>query len=49
MRGSEAIDSDLRIVAMVRRSFACLGEPMPASTVLDELLDERNAARSMPG
>ncbi|MCA2253874.1 hypothetical protein JF710_11905 [Mycobacterium intracellulare] len=45
MRDFEAIESELRLVAAVRRALAELGSQMPATTVLDELLDERNSGR----
>lgn len=37
------IDSELRLVAAVRRSCVELGGGMPTTAVLDGLLDERNA------
>ncbi|ULE35043.1 hypothetical protein [Mycobacterium sp. IDR2000157661] len=43
MRDRNTIDSELRLVAAVRRTCSELGAPNPSTTVLDELLDERNA------
>lgn len=43
VRDRDTIDSELRLIAAVRRSCAELGGGMPTTTVLDELLDERNA------
>lgn len=41
MRDRETIDSELRLVVAVRRFLLDIGEPLPSTTVLDELLDER--------
>ncbi|WP_165703532.1 hypothetical protein [Mycobacteroides abscessus] len=43
MRDRDAIDSELRLVAAVRRTCAELGGAKPTTAVLDGLLDERNA------
>ncbi|WP_036464600.1 hypothetical protein [Mycolicibacterium neoaurum] len=45
VRHSEIVESELRLAAAVRRALAEPGESMPSTTVLDELLDERNAGR----
>jgi len=41
MRDIEAIDSELRSVAAVRRRARELGGPLPLLDVVDALLDER--------
>lgn len=46
MRDRETIDSELKLVAAVRRTCAELGGAMPTTVVLDALLDERNAGSS---
>lgn len=43
VRDRDVIDSELRLVAAVRRTCAELGGAMPTTAVLDRLLDERNA------
>ncbi|EUA17556.1 MULTISPECIES: hypothetical protein [Mycobacterium] len=43
MRDLDVIDSELRVVAAVRRILTELGEPLPRITTMDELLDERCA------
>ncbi|SLE60683.1 Uncharacterised protein [Mycobacteroides abscessus subsp. massiliense] len=43
VRDRDAIDSELRLVAAVRRTCAELGGAKPTTAVLDGLLDERNA------
>lgn len=40
-RDREVIDSELRLLAAVRRTVAEEGGPAPDITVVDELLDER--------
>jgi hypothetical protein len=44
MRDVETIDSELRLVAMLRRAARERGGPLPSIDVADALLDERNAA-----
>ncbi|WP_156425214.1 hypothetical protein [Mycobacterium sp. GA-1285] len=41
MRDVEAVDNEIRLVALVRRSIVEQGGPL-TSTVIDQLLDERN-------
>jgi hypothetical protein len=41
MRGVETIDSELRLVAALRRAALDLGGPLPWIEVADALLDER--------
>ena len=43
VRDRDVIDSELRLVAAVRRTCAEMGGAMPTTAVLDGLLDERNA------
>lgn len=43
------IDSELRLVAAVRRTCAELGGAIPTTDVLDGLLDERNAGSRNAG
>jgi hypothetical protein len=45
VRDGDVIDSELRLVAAVRRTCAELGGAMPTTAVLDELLNERNVGR----
>ncbi|WP_041782285.1 hypothetical protein [Mycolicibacterium chubuense] len=47
MRDRDLIDSELRLVAAVRRTCAEMGDAMPTTVVLDALLDERNAAAAI--
>ncbi|WP_157933560.1 hypothetical protein [Mycobacteroides abscessus] len=46
MRDRDVIDSELRLVAAVRRTCAEFGGAMPTTALLDELLDERTAGGS---
>ncbi|ORW05018.1 MULTISPECIES: hypothetical protein [Mycobacterium] len=48
MRDIETIDSELRLVAAVRRILIELGEPLPDIKRMDELLDERCALTCSP-
>jgi hypothetical protein len=41
MRDIETIDSELRLVAAVRRAARERGRPLPSTDVADALLDER--------
>ncbi|HWS91177.1 MAG TPA: hypothetical protein VN255_09050 [Mycobacterium sp.] len=41
MRDLDIIDSELRLLAAVRRTAADLGGPLPPIGLVDELLDER--------
>jgi hypothetical protein len=41
MRGIETIDSELRLVAALRRAARERGGPLPSIGVADALLDER--------
>jgi hypothetical protein len=41
MRDVEVIDSELRLLAAVRRAVTAMGGPPPSLTTVDELLDER--------
>jgi hypothetical protein len=43
VRDRDVIDSELRLVAAVRRTCAELGGAVPTTAVLDGLLEERNA------
>lgn len=43
VRDRDVIDSELRLVAAVRRTCAEMDGSMPTTAVLDGLLDERNA------
>ena len=45
MRDREIIDSELRPVAVLRRTVRDEGGPMPSTAPMDELLDERLAHR----
>ena len=49
MRDREIIDSELRLLAAVRRTIRDEGGPMPTTAPMDELLDERLAHRGRPG
>ena len=42
MRDLETIDSDLRLVAFLRRAARDQGGPLPSIDVADALLDERH-------
>ena len=44
MRDVETIDSELRLVAMLRRAARERGGPLPSIDVADALLDERPQA-----
>lgn len=48
VRDIETIDSELRLVAAVRRILIELGEPLPDIKPMDELLDERCALTCSP-
>ena len=41
VRDWETIDSELRLLAAVRRTMREEGRPMPTTAPMDELLDER--------
>ena len=41
MRDREPVDSELRLIAALRRTAADMGAPAPRIDVADELLDER--------
>ena len=43
MRDLDIIDSELRLLAPIRRTVAELGRPLPSIGLLDELPDERAA------
>jgi hypothetical protein len=43
MRDIETIDSELRLVVMLRRAARHRGGPLPSIAVADALLDERRA------
>jgi hypothetical protein len=43
MRDQEAIDSELRLMAALRRAARERGGPLPSIDVADALLDERAA------
>jgi hypothetical protein len=40
MRGLDVIDSELRLIAAIRRTAVEVGAPMPRFDLVDELLDE---------
>ena len=46
MRDIETIDSELRLVAVLRRAARERGGPLPSIHVADALLDQRNAANN---
>jgi hypothetical protein len=46
MRDIDTIDSELRLVAALRRAARERGGPLPSIAVADALLDERNAANN---
>jgi hypothetical protein len=48
MRNLEAIDSELRLVAALRRAARERGGPLPYTAPMDELPDERLAHRRRP-
>jgi hypothetical protein len=51
MRDLDIIDSELRVLAAVRRTVAELGGPVPSARLVDQLPDERAATakgRSAP-
>jgi hypothetical protein len=49
MRDREIIDSELRLLAAVRRTLRDEGGPMPGTAPMNELLDERLAHRGRAG
>ena len=49
MRDIEAIDSELRLVAALRRAARERGGPLPSIHVADALLDERSELTGLPG
>lgn len=49
MRDTEAIDSELRLVAAVRRVVREAGGPLPSIAPVDVLLDERQALQPVCG
>jgi hypothetical protein len=48
MRGIETIDSELRLVATLRRGARERGGPLPSIDVADALLDERRELGHAP-
>jgi len=48
MRDIETIDSELRLVAAVRRTARERGSPLPLIDVVDALLDERRELTEWP-
>jgi hypothetical protein len=48
MRDTETIDSELRLVAALRRAARERGGPLPSIDVADALLDERSCAAREP-
>lgn len=44
MLDRDAIDSELRLLAVVRRSIRQGGRPIPSTELIDRLLDERLGA-----
>jgi hypothetical protein len=49
MRDRETIDSELRLVAVLRHAARERGGPLPSTAPMDELLDERLAHRGRAG
>jgi hypothetical protein len=48
MRDTETIDSELRLVAALRRAARERGRPLPSIDVADALLDERHDLTGLP-
>ncbi len=48
MRDLDVIDSELRLLAAVRRTVVELGGPLPSIKLVDELLDEHAAHSDLP-
>ena len=49
MRGIETIDSELRLLAALRRAARERGGPLPSTAPMDGLLNERLAHRGRAG
>jgi hypothetical protein len=49
MRGIDTIDSELRLVAVLRRAARERGGPPPSIYAADALLDERREWAGLPG
>jgi hypothetical protein len=49
MRDIDTIDSELRLVATLRRAARERGGPLPSIAVADALMDERRELTGLPG